>query len=287
MKVAFCGLGNMGAPMAVRLLEAGHRVTVWNRTIERALPLRARGAAVASTPREAADGAEVAVTMLTDHHAVESVVFGHDGLVAGLGPGAVLIDMTTVDPQAARSLAARLPSNVEALEAPVKGGPARAAEGKLTILVGGDVGTFDRVSALLSAMGETRRVGATGAAAAAKVLNNYAVITLVSVMGEALLLADALGMDEDAALEILSATPLGATVEHQWPRATGAAPTSFRMRLAAKDLRLAVDAAASSGRRLSIGEEVLSRLDAAIEDEMGDEDQARVIRHVRQPPRGG
>jgi 3-hydroxyisobutyrate dehydrogenase len=285
VRVAFCGLGNMGAPMARRVLEAGYHLTVWNRTTDRALPLRGRGALVAATPASAARGAEAAVTMLTDDDALESVVFGPHGLVEGLGPGAVLIDMSTVAPGTARSLAARVPAGVEVLEAPVKGGPARAAEGKLTILVGGDAGLFERLSPLLSAMGEPRLVGPTGSAAAAKVLNNYAVITLISVMGEALLLADALGLDEDAALEVLKGTPLEATVEHQWPRATGASPTSFRMRLAAKDLGLAVDAASSSSRRLAIGEEALSRLEAAVAHGMGDEDQARVVRHLREPRR--
>jgi 3-hydroxyisobutyrate dehydrogenase-like beta-hydroxyacid dehydrogenase len=282
VKVAFCGLGNMGSPMALRVLDAGHHLTVWNRTTDRALSLRGRGASVADTPAEAARGAEVVITMLSDDDALEAVVFGPHGLVEGLEAGSVVIDMSTVAPDTARSLAARVPADVEALEAPVKGGPARAAEGKLRILVGGDAGAFQRVSPLLSAMGEPRLVGPTGSAAAAKVLNNYAVITLVSVMGEALLLADALELDEDVALEILRGTPLGATVEHQWPRATGASPTSFRMRLAAKDLGLAVDAASSSSRRLAIGGEALSRLEAAIAHGMGDEDQARVIHHLRE-----
>jgi 3-hydroxyisobutyrate dehydrogenase-like beta-hydroxyacid dehydrogenase len=188
--------------------------------------------------------------------------------------------MSTVAPDTARSLASRMPEGVEALEAPVKGGPARAVEGRLKILVGGDEATFEWVRQLLSAMGEPRRVGPTGSAAAAKVLNNYAVIVLVSVLGEALMLADALGIDESAALEVLEGTPLEATARHQWKRATGEAPPSFKMRLAAKDLDLALEAARTGGVDLVLAEEARARLERAMTRGMGDDDQATVVRSM-------
>jgi 3-hydroxyisobutyrate dehydrogenase-like beta-hydroxyacid dehydrogenase len=281
VKVAFCGLGNMGTPMAARLIDAGHDVTVWNRTGERTGGLGARGATVAPTPSAAAANADVVITMLADEQAVESVLFGPDGIAGGIRPGAVLVDMSTVAPDTARSFASRMPDGVGILEAPVKGGPARAAEGGLKILVGGATETFEHVRPLLSVLGEPRHVGPTGSAAAAKVLNNFAVIVLVSVMGEALVLADALGMDEAFALEILEGTPLEATVRHQWPRATGAAPASFKMRLAAKDLHLALDAARSAGLDLEIAEVARGRLDRAIAQGMGEDDQAGVARSIR------
>jgi 3-hydroxyisobutyrate dehydrogenase len=281
VKVVFCGLGNMGTPMATRLIEAGQDVTVWNRTVERTAGLSARGATVAPTPSEAAVDADVVITMLADDRAVESVLFGPDGIAERMRPGAVLVDMSTVGPETARSIASRMPEGVGVLEAPVKGGPARAAEGRLRILVGGARETFEHVLPLLSVMGEPRHVGPTGSAAAAKVLNNYAVIVLVSVMGEALVLAGALGMDEAFALEVLQGTPLEATVRHQWPRATGAAPASFKMRLAAKDLNLALDAARSAGLDLAIAEEARRRIDRAMEQSMGEYDQAAVARPIQ------
>jgi 3-hydroxyisobutyrate dehydrogenase-like beta-hydroxyacid dehydrogenase len=219
--------------------------------------------------------------MLADDRAVESVLFGPDGIAERMRPGAVLVDMSTVGPETARSIASRMPEGVGVLEAPVKGGPARAAEGRLRILVGGARETFEHVLPLLSVMGEPRHVGPTGSAAAAKVLNNYAVIVLVSVMGEALVLAGALGMDEAFALEVLQGTPLEATVRHQWPRATGAAPASFKMRLAAKDLNLALDAARSAGLDLAIAEEARRRIDRAMEQSMGEYDQAAVARPIQ------
>jgi 3-hydroxyisobutyrate dehydrogenase-like beta-hydroxyacid dehydrogenase len=280
VKVAFCGLGNMGTPMAGRLVEAGHEVTVWNRTAERAEELRARGASIAPTPAAAAGSADVVITMLADAPAVEAVLFGAEGVAEGIRPGSVLVDMSTVAPDTARSIAERMPEGVGVLEAPVKGGPARAAEGRLKILVGGEEATFEHVRSLLSAMGEPRHVGPTGSAAAAKVLNNYAVIVLVSVLGEAMMLADALDIDETAALAVLEGTPLEATARHQWPRATGESPPSFKMRLAAKDLNLAIEAARTAGVDLAIADEARARIERAMSEGMGEDDQAAVVRSM-------
>ncbi|MBA3737706.1 MAG: NAD(P)-dependent oxidoreductase [Actinobacteria bacterium] len=281
MKVAFCGLGNMGTPMATRLVEAGYDVTVWNRSIKRTEGFGTRGATVAATPSAAAADADVVITMLADDLAVESVLFGPDGIAGGMRRDAVLVDMSTIAPDTAKAIASRMPEGIRVLEAPVKGGPARAAEGRLKILVGGAQETFEHVRPLLAAMGEPRHVGPTGSAAAAKVLNNFAVIVLVSVMGESLVLADAMGMDEASALEVLQGTPLEATVRHQWPRATGAAPASFKMRLAAKDLDLALGAARMAGRDLVLAEEARAHIDRAMTQGMGEDDQARVARSIR------
>lgn len=267
--------------MAGRLLEAGHQLAVWNRTADRAAPLRERGAVVAATPAEAARQAEATITMLADAVAVEEVVFGENGVADVAREGSSIIDMSTIGPAAARSLAERVPSRVDVLDAPVKGGPARAADGSLKILVGASAAAYQRWSSLLSALGEPRHMGPVGSGAAAKVLNNYAVITLVSVLGEAMGLADALGLEEAAALEILRGTPIEATLRHQWPRAIGAAPASFRMKLAAKDLELAVRVANDAGRGIELGTEATRRLREAIERGDGDKDQAAVIPFIR------
>jgi 3-hydroxyisobutyrate dehydrogenase-like beta-hydroxyacid dehydrogenase len=277
MRVAFCGLGGMGRPMATRLLENGIELTVWNRSPGPAAELERLGAAVAAAPSAAADGAAVAITMLADDEAVHQVVAGPEGLFEGTTPGTVVVDMSTVSPETSRSLAAQAPRGVDVLDAPVKGGPARAAAGELKILVGGAEEAFEQARPILTLLGSARLLGSNGAGAAAKVLNNYAVITLVSVMGEALVLAEALGVEREAALEILGGTPLAKTVEHQWPRASGAAPASFPMRLAAKDLRLAVDAGRRAGRPLPLGKEAVARLDRALDTGLGEEDQARVV----------
>src|SRR5919198_748005 len=118
-KIAFLGLGQMGTPMATRLLGAGHDVTVWNRTAERAQPLAGKGAVVASSPAEAAAGVDVAITMLAAPEALEEVVFGHDGLASVLGPGQMLIEMSTMGPKAERRVASRLAHGVAVVDAPV------------------------------------------------------------------------------------------------------------------------------------------------------------------------
>jgi 3-hydroxyisobutyrate dehydrogenase len=280
MRVAFCGLGGMGRPMATRLLDAGIELTVWNRSPGPAAELERLGASVAAAPSAAGDGAAVAITMLSDDDAVQRVVAGPDGLFEGVTPGTVVVDMSTVSPETSRSLAGRAPRGVDVLDAPVKGGPARAAAGELKILVGGPEEAFERAGSILSLLGSPRHFGPNGAGAAAKVLNNYAVITLVSVMGEALVLAEALGIQRDAALEILGGTPLAKTVEHQWPRVSGAAPASFPIRLAAKDIRLAAQTGRRAGRSLPLAEEAVARLDRALEAGLGNEDQARVASMV-------
>ena len=280
MRVAFCGLGGMGRPMATRLLEAGIDLAVWNRSAGPVEELGSRGAEVAAAPSAAADGAAVAITMLADDEAVSSVVAGPDGLFEGASPGTLVVDMSTVSPATARARAGRAPPRGAQVGAPGEGGPARGAPRARPVLVGGAEAAFQRALPVLSILGSPRRLGPNGAGAAAKVLNNYAVITLVSVMAEALMLAEALGIERAAALEILRGTPLGATVEHQWPRASGEAPASFPMRLAAKDLRLAVEAARDAGRASPLGDEALVRLEEALRAGMGDEDQARVVNAV-------
>ena len=120
-KIAFLGPGQMGTPMATRLLQAGHHVTVWDRTHGRATPLVERGADAAASPSDAAAGMDVAITMLATPDALEQVVFGDEGLALALGPGQVFIDMSTVGPETVGEVAARLPERVSMVDAPVRG----------------------------------------------------------------------------------------------------------------------------------------------------------------------
>ncbi len=276
MRVGFCGLGNMGLPMAARLVEAGHEVGAWNRTASKVG--RLPGARRAATPAEAARGAACVITMLADAQALEEIVLGPSGVAEGLSPGAALIDMSTVGPEAARSVAARLPEGVAFLDAPVRGGPSRAARGELKILVGAHPADYDRWAPLLRVLGEPRHVGPPSSGQAAKVLNNFVGITLISVLGEALAVADALGIQGEAALALLAETPLRATLDHQWPRIEGGEPPSFRLRLAAKDLALGTGAV-GDGLRVAAG--ALSWLLDAERDGLGERDQSSVVAFIR------
>src|SRR5439155_3506941 len=135
-KIAFLGLGQMGAPMATRLLQAGHELTVWNRTPDRAKPLAAEGATVAGSPAEAGAGAAFAITMLATPEALKEVVLGEHGLVRALRPGQVYVDMSTVGPNVIRSIAGQFPNGVTVVDAPVRGSVGQAAEGRLEIFAG-------------------------------------------------------------------------------------------------------------------------------------------------------
>src|SRR5215211_4625320 len=127
--IGFLGLGEMGTPMATRLRRAGHDLTVWNRSVERTVPLASEGAAVASSPAKAAAGADFVITMLATPEALEQVLFGRDGLASALSPGQVLIDMSTVGPDEVRAAAARLPNGATLVDAPVRGSVPQATSG--------------------------------------------------------------------------------------------------------------------------------------------------------------
>src|SRR5579872_2957537 len=158
-KIAFLGLGQMGTPMATRLLQAGHELTVWNRTRDRAKPLAAGGATVAGSPAEAGAGSAFAITMLATPEALTEVVLGDHGLVRALAPGQVYIDMSTVGPYSVRSIAAKLPKGVAVVDAPVRGSVGQAAQGRLEIFVGAGDKDFERVRPILESLGSVGHVG--------------------------------------------------------------------------------------------------------------------------------
>jgi 3-hydroxyisobutyrate dehydrogenase len=228
--VAFLGLGAMGAPMARRLLAAGHHVTVWNRTPARAEALRAEGADLAADPAAAVAGAEFVVTMLSDAEAVESVVAA---FAPALAPDAVVLEMSTIGPDAERRVRALVPDSVAVVDAPVMGSVDRAAAGSLTILAGGPV---DRARPVLAELGDVVECGEFGAGAARKLVLITAIIAGVTVVGEALALADRLGVPD--ASTILAASPLGPLVGRAF--ATG---VDFSVEMAAKDLALGTELA--------------------------------------------
>lgn len=277
-KIAFLGLGQMGTPLAIRLLEAGHDLTVWNRTPARAQPLRDAGAVVADTPAEAGRAANVAITMVTDPEALERVVFGPDGLADALGPGRLLLEMSTVGPDEIRSIAERLPDGVEVVDSPVMGSVPQAIAGELNVLTGGSDAAFERVRPILDTFGNVRHVGALGAGAAMKLVVNSTLGAAITALGEAIALADALGLDRGAALDVLSGSQLGAAVSAKRESIeTRSYPPRFKLSLAAKDLRLVTEAAAKTGRELPVASAARRWLEQAVEAGSGDLDYSAVV----------
>lgn len=232
--VAVVGLGGMGSRIARRLAGAGHELTVWNRTREKA---EAFGAPVAATPAAAAAEAEVVITMVADPPALAAVTEGPDGVAAGADEETTVIEMSTVGPAAIERLASALHGPL--LDAPVLGSLSEAEGGTLSIFVGGEEAVFERQRELLAALGKPIHIGPSGSGAAAKLVANSTLITVIGAVGEALALADALGLSREKAFEVLGTTALAAQAERRRPALESHEyPPRFPLRLARKDADL-------------------------------------------------
>ena len=275
--VAVVGLGAMGSRMAGRLLEAGHRVVVWNRTSERARPLVERGAEAAATPAGATGRAEVVLTVVSGPDAVMQVIEGPDGIAAAEHP-VTLIEMSTVGPAAVLRLRSALPDGWGLLDAPVQGSLGEAAAGSLQIWVGGEPDLVERWTPLLSALGSPLHVGPLGTGASAKLVTNSTLLGVLGVLGEALALAGGLGLDRETALEILKATPLVDQVERRRPALESAVdPPRFTLSLARKDGDLIREAAASSDVDLRLAPAARSWFQDAEAAGLGELDYSSVL----------
>jgi 3-hydroxyisobutyrate dehydrogenase-like beta-hydroxyacid dehydrogenase len=204
-RVGCLGLGSMGGLVVERLLAAGRLVTGWNRTAAKAEPLVERGMTWADTPRGVAERSDVVFSMLTDAKAVEQVADGPDGLIAGLRPGAVYADMSTISPDASRAVAERVrAAGAQMLDAPVSGSPTTLAEGRLAIMIGGDEQAFERIKPVLLDIGpKVRRIGEQGLALQTKIAINLALVVHVIAFCEGVALAEQGGVDRETAVEAM------------------------------------------------------------------------------------
>jgi 3-hydroxyisobutyrate dehydrogenase-like beta-hydroxyacid dehydrogenase len=274
VKVAVVGLGAMGSRIARRLADAGHELTVWNRTPEKGERL----GTVAATPADAAARSEVVITMVADPAALQAVAEGSDGVAVGAGEETTLIEMSTVGPAAVRRLGARLPAGVELLDAPVLGSLSEVESGTLTIFVGGDERILHRRRGVLEELGSPLHVGPLGSGAAAKLVANSTLFGVLGVLGEALALARAAGLDGDAAFAVLAATPLAVQAERRRPALEGGAhPVRFPLSLAHKDAELVAAAAREAGLELAIGEALRRSLADADAAGWGDHDYSTLV----------
>jgi 3-hydroxyisobutyrate dehydrogenase len=207
-KVAFLGLGIMGSRMAANLCRAGFEVHAWNRTRARAEELAAEhGAVVADTPAEAAAAAGIAITMVVDSPEVEAVLFGADGAAEGLSEGGLAIDMSTIAPSASRAIGERLGERgVAFLDAPVTGSKPKAADGTLTIMVGGDAAEYERAKPLFEAMGKlVLHVGPQGHGSMVKLINNTVAAVNTAAVAEGISVGRRAGLDLDKLIEVIGA----------------------------------------------------------------------------------
>lgn len=207
-RVGFIGLGNMGQPMAGRLLEVGFPLTIWNRTRSKTEELAKKGAKVAGSPKEVAAQSDVTITMVSDGPALKAVALGDDGILAGAKSGSVLIDMSTVDPESSAEVAKTADERgVKMLRAPVSGSTVLAAGGKLTIFVSGDKQAYDRCLETFGAMGQkTFHVGTGDEARYLKLVLNMMVGTTCQMLAEALTFGEKAGLAWEQLLEIIGSS---------------------------------------------------------------------------------
>ena len=283
--VAVIGLGAMGSRIAGRLLDAGHDVVVWNRTPAKAEPLVERGATGAATPADAVRRAEAVLTMVADPDALREVTDGPDGLAAGAGEGMTVIEMSTVGPAAVASLADALPSGTGLLDAPVLGSVTEAEGGSLNVFVGGPAALVERWTPLLEALGTVHHVGPLGAGAAAKLVANTTLVGTLGLLGEALALAQGLGLSREAAFEVLALTPLGVQAERRRAAVeSGEFPRRFSLALARKDAELIVDAAAEAGIDVRLLAAAASWFRDADEEGWSERDYSAILARIAARP---
>ena len=203
--VGFIGLGIMGEPMALNLVKAGYKVTVYNRTAEKAEPLKEVGAKVAPTPAEAARNADYVVSIVSDSAASEEVIMGKEGVLQTIKPGAIIIDSATISPVVSRKLAcATAGKKASFLDAPVTGSKHGAEKGELTFMIGGERETFDRAMPLLKVLGKKHvYCGSYGAGLSAKLAQNAIQSTMVEIFCEGFVLAVKSGVRPEVMMEIV------------------------------------------------------------------------------------
>jgi len=205
MKIGFVGLGAMGAGIVRTLMAAGHAVTGWNRSRDKAEPLIKAGMQFAATPRAAAAAADIVFSIVTDAAAVRSVALGEDGIAAGLKPGGVYIDMSTIAPDASRTISAEFArQGLTMLDGPISGSPVTLAQGNASLMVAGDKAAFERVEPVLRAIGpKVIYIGASGLAVQMKIAVNLLLMVEVIAFGEAVALAEKGGVARDIAVDAI------------------------------------------------------------------------------------
>jgi 3-hydroxyisobutyrate dehydrogenase/2-hydroxy-3-oxopropionate reductase len=280
-RVAWIGLGAMGARMARRLASAGHDLTVWNRTPDRADLLAGTRARVAATPAEAVRGVDAVLVMLADPAALREVTEGPAGVAAAVGPGTTVVDMSTVGPIAVARLLEVLPQGVTLLDAPVLGSLAEADAGTLTLLVGGTATAVAEMRPVLSLLGQLIHLGPTGAGASAKLVANFTLLGTVAMLGEALAMADGLGLQREVTWRVLAHTPLAAQASRRRPVVeSGTFAPRFTLGQARKDADLIVVAAGAAGTDLPLARAAQAWLAGAEAAGLGALDYTAVLGHI-------
>ncbi|HQZ01414.1 MAG TPA: NAD(P)-dependent oxidoreductase [Thauera sp.] len=282
MEVGFIGLGLMGRPMALRLIQAGHRVHVWSRRRASMQPLLEAGAGDCGSAAEVARRAAITFSMVADGPDVEQVTLGADGVADGASVGHIHVDMSTIAPAAAQSIAARLAGRgITALDAPVSGGEVGALSGSLTIMVGGDEAAFERLRPLLEVMGKSiTRIGAAGAGQVAKACNQIITGVGLTSVAEAINFAARSGVDASKVREaLLGGFAYSRILENHGQRMV---ERNFRPGFKAwmhhKDMRIVMEEAHRLGLALPAAAATAQMFNAMLGSGLGDEDSVAMLK---------
>ncbi len=287
-KTAFIGLGVMGYPMAGHQQAKGHEVAVFNRTLAKAEAwAKEHGGMARQTPREAAAGAELVMMCVGNDDDVRSVVYGDDGILAGLGKGAILIDHTTASAELARELGkACAEHGAGFVDAPVSGGQAGAENGILSIMCGGSDADFGRALPVMQAYGRTvKLIGEVGAGQLTKMVNQICIAGLVQALGEGLNFAQKAGLDPAKVLEVVSGGAAGSwQMTNRWPTmAEGKFDFGFAVNWMRKDLAICMEESRRNGAALPVTA-VVDQLYRLIQQKGGGRwDTSSLIENLREP----
>ncbi len=286
MQVAFIGMGTMGLPMALNLLQAGHQVTVHNRTRERELPAEKAGARRAATPADAAREAEITITCVSDTPDVEHLVLGPDGVIHGARSGSLVIDMSTISPSATKEIAAALAAkDIRMLDAPVSGGSEGAEQGTLSIMIGGDADDVATATPVLEAMGKTlSHVGPIGAGQLTKAINQIVVAGTYWSVAEGVALGVKAGLDMENVVKAVGGGAAGswAMVNRSGNMIKNDYPLGFKVELHRKDLNIALAVARELGVTLPVAAFIEQVETGLIARGHAEEDISAIARTVRE-----
>ena len=282
MKVGFIGLGVMGGPMAANVLKGGHELTVYDLNPAAVAQLTALGAKAAASPRELGQASEVVITMLPEPQHVEGAILGEHGAAAGMPAGSTVIDMSTIDPATSQRIGAALKARgIAMVDSPVGKTSEHAVTGTLTLMIGGDAADIERVRPVLSCMGNQFFLcGGQGMGHAMKMTNNLLATTIMCANTEALAIGAKCGLTLETMVEVMKTT-MGwnqqLAVALPKKAVVGADSPGVMVKLAAKDVRLAVAAARQQGFEPLVGNGALATLDRAAQLGRADRDTAALL----------
>ena len=281
MKIGFVGLGIMGKPMAKNLLKAGHELCAFDIVPAALAEVVAAGARRGSSPKEAASGADLVITMLPNSPHVKEAVLGKDGVIEGIRKGAIFVDMSSIAPAVSQEVAAKLAAQgVEMLDAPVSGGEPKAIDGTLAIMVGGQEAVFHQVKDVLLKMGSSAVLcGDIGAGNVTKLANQIVVALNIAAMSEAFVLATKAGVDPAKVFDAIKGGLAGSTVLNaKAPMVlAGNYKPGFRIELHIKDLQNALDTAHAVGAPIPLTSQIMEILQALKVDGHQKDDHSGII----------